>query len=234
MAKELSKEEYIKLFEMFCGDDSVRPWMNTPFKQNDHHIATDGHGMILLPCKYRELDFLALENPANIMSVVPTEKACDIRISVAKLEQALVPEMIEEEAWIGKDVECKECDGEGCVDWEYKHYTDSFKCPECFGDGLEEKRRKEKTGKQVPNPRKGFRVFGGIGFYDKQLRRLIDASKIIGEETIVRTFGTEDGPNAFEVGEFKILVMPFKIQAWQLTETTEIKNEDIEPNIVSA
>lgn len=228
MARELSKEEYLKLFEMFCGKDPIhtREVFLQPFKQFGHYIATDYHSAIILPCDKTQIDFIEQEKP-NVFSILSKTKCLETTISVSKLEQALVPEMIDEEITTGKYVTCDECGERGLVGWEYKSHTKEFECPECDGSGYSEEPKTHKTGKQIPNPRRIFRAFGDVGFYDKELRRLVEACKFMGEETIVRVAGGEKSANEFKVGDFTIVVMPCMISAWDLTEVTEIKDSDI-------
>jgi len=237
MAKELSKDEYIKLFEMFCAPtdgDSEEVLMQHPFKQKGYYVATHTSSLIILPCDKEELDFKEQDKP-HVFGVLSKLHTCDdMAIDVNKFEQALVAEIIDEEVWTGKDVDCDTCCGEGEVEWEFENYTKDFDCPACDGDGRSERRHKVATGKQIPNPWKMFLAFGEVGFYDKQLRRLIEACRIIGAETITRVAGTFQTGNKFQVGDFSIVVMPCVVSTWDMTEVTEIKNEDITPNVVNA
>lgn len=208
--------DYKKLFNLFVSKDELRPDLCHPFEQNGRYYATDAHALVFIDATGIELGYPKQEKP-NMITHIPKEATWNVEINVAALERNLISEMIDEEIEVGEDVECKECEGEGEVEWEFngKHrtYHKENTCPLCDGDGLERKSFMKKTGRQVPNPLTKHKMFG-VGFLHGQLQRLIDASKIMGVETITKTFGQKSNGNMFTVGNATVLIMPALIEDW--------------------
>lgn len=206
--------DYEKLFKLFVSKDELRPDLDHPFEQNGKYYATDAHALVFVDARLVNLPYPKQEKP-EVWKVVPNKETCNIEIKVSELEKNLISEMIDEEIEYGKDIECKECKGEGEVEWEYdgllRTYENEFTCPACDGDGLESKTYFKKTGKKIPNPLTKHKMFE-VGFLHGQLQRLIDASKIIGVENITKIFGEKSNANVFQVGNVTVLVMPAMIE----------------------
>jgi len=188
--------DYKKLFQMFCGTDEMRPSMHTPFKQNGMYFATDAHSMIFLPIEKAELN-LRDEEKIKATAVIPKETNCNIEINIADIERQLIPEMIDD------FYECSTCDGEGEQECDLGH---THECSRCGGDG----NLKKNNGIKIPNESTKFIMFE-TGFTYKQLKRFVDAVKMIGVEKITKTFGTIKAGNLFQVGDFGIIIMPYNL-----------------------
>lgn len=197
--------DYEKLFNLFVGKDDVRPELNQPFKKGGKYCATDAHSLIFISEEKANLNFPEQDKP-SIETVIPKEDTCYIEIKVSEIESQLIPDMIDEEIE-GEEIECDECEGEGEVEWSFGIYDRMDDCPACGGSGTIQESRTKKTGNKIPNELKGFEMLG-VGFRYKELRRLLDAAKIIEAETIIKTNGEINTANLFTVGDFKILVMP--------------------------
>lgn len=124
------------LLDMFVCHDGIRMNIHEPFRQDDRICATDGRMMIRIDEKLCENGYT--ETPSglkapNTNSVVPKPNMCET-IPAWKLNRALANAPEE------RDRRCPECNGEGCVEYEYrdrhgkKHTTDGD-CPECEGTG---------------------------------------------------------------------------------------------------
>lgn len=206
---------YEELFKLFCYDSMERPELCKPLKQKGFYAATDLHSVIYLPEDKVVLNFDEIEKPNVMVRVLSENKTQSTEINVAKLEELLVPDLIEEMLLVQEAEKCEECNGSGEVEWSYdagassNHKTFERKddCPICRGTGESLPDRWVKTGKKIPDATKQFKMFG-VGFTDKQLRRLITASKMIGAETITKTGGDTQTANIFKVNDFTILVMP--------------------------
>lgn len=77
-------------------------------------------------------------------------------------------------------------------------------CPECDGEG--NKNEETFTGKKVEDEEAVFRL-DGISYVYPQLKRLIEASKYLGVEDIIKVSGSTHKATYFRAGESDILVM---------------------------
>ena len=212
--------DYEKVFRLFSQKDGLRQEMNNPFKQNGKYFATDAYSMIFMPIEKAELNFVAQSKP-DATAIIPRESNCNIEIKVADIERQLIPDMIDETIEEEIMKKCTECDGDKVVECDLGH---DHECVECDGTGETEDVISKPTGKKIPNPSKLFKTLGTgeTGFQYCQLRRLIDACKMMGVETITKTFGTPRKGNVFQCGETIIIVMPALIDELQPDVTTII------------
>lgn len=210
-APQPTKEAYEKVFNLFiAGDDDLRPDLCRPFKQDGFYYATDAYSLIFLPVQGTDLPFQEQYKPCPA-KIIPKEPNCNIEINVADLERQLLPDMIDEME------DCTECEGKGERDCDMGHTHD---CPNCDGTG----EKKTSTDKKIEDPTKMF-VLDGIGFQYWQLRRLIDACKLLGVETITKTNGDGLNVNLFKCGAAGVLVMPCHVD--------ESGEEDVKPVIIN-
>lgn len=205
---------YQEIFNLFCEKEpTIRVDLLVPHIASGNYVATDRVSMIYCPTKNIQLDFIKVETEKaeKYDKIFSTESNCHIKIKVSELESGLIPSMIDEFKVVGKDVDCDECGGQGEVDWEYsarhRTYTENFDCPVCDGFGLSAREKTVPTGNKIPDEKKMFHLLGSY-FYYKQLIRLVNACKMIGVQEITKIYGGEIKQNIFQVGEFKIVVMP--------------------------
>ena len=209
--------DYEKLFQLFVGDDELRPEMMKPYQQAGKYFATDATAMVFIPTNKVSLRFGEQDKPQSD-KVIPREKTMSVVISISEIESKLTPEMIDEEIDKIKKSDCAECDGDGQVEYEYsgnkRTYTIKEDCPECGGAGELEIEYTEKTGKKIPNPCKQF-FMHDVGYMYYQLERLIKAAKIVGADTITKTFGTRTNASVFDLGnDITVLIMPTMIDEY--------------------
>ena len=201
---------YSKAFQLFIGSDVLRPDILTPFKQCDKYFATDAMAMIILPINEAELNYPERERP-KCDAIIPKEETMNIEMRVSELEEKLIPEMIEEFTEEEKETDCAECRGDGEVEFEYDTLKETFyyktDCPGCEGSGTIKHTEEKPTGKTISNPSQKYKMMG-TGFHYWQLKRLVDACKIMEVETIVKTYGTERNVNLFKCGKATIMIMP--------------------------
>ncbi len=217
-----TKIDYKALFQMFVSDDEDHPVICRPFKRNGAYYATDLCSMIILPVEKAELDIPEYPDSVSAEKIIPKERTCEISISIADLERQLIPDWIDETVRIGKDIECEDCNGDGHVEWEYSanggrtHYMKED-CPVCSGCGYSEESHTKPTGRKITDPTKRFKMLDAY-FLDKQIRRFVEACKVIGAETATKTSGTSVSANIFQVDDFKIVVMPCSVDEYDNTE----------------
>lgn len=237
----ISTEKIKEIFSLFVGHDEIRPSFNQPFKQGLNYVATDAHSLIFLPiskCEEVSLDLgYASQDKPDVSKVVPNpsnplkiHEGNVVEINLAELEAQLIPnyedEMKEEEKV------CDDCDGTGLVYFVYNsrkgvtHKTQED-CPVCGGVG---KTTKEvPTGGKVPIMTSQFKMLG-VGFQYRQLKRLLDASKIAGCSVITSLSQNPKGSNLFQVREFTILVMPCLLEEPGYMEEPVYKEIKIKTN----
>jgi hypothetical protein len=214
-----TKIDYKKIFELFVSQDGLDELITHPFKQKEMQYATDRHSLIRLPVEKVDLDFAEQDKP-NAGVVIPKETNCNIEIKIADIELQLIPDLIDETVEEKTEKKCTNSDcEEGVVECEYGHDHD---CPICNGNGTTVITVNVPTGKKIPVETKKFRLLG-VGFMYKQLRRFIDACKLMEVEIVRKTFGTINGANLFKCGDATILVMPALIDEDSEVEVTEIK-----------
>lgn len=208
---------YEKAFELFISTDQLRPIMHQPFKQGEMYFATDAMGLIYMPIKEAELNYKEQDKPTCI-SIIPKNADLQIELSIDEIEAKLIPELIDEMKVIEKEVECKECDGDGSIECDLGH---DHECTECDGTGEIEQEIKEPTGNKIANPDKPFMMFN-VAFAYWQLKRLIDTCKILGVEKIVKTNGNEKQGNVFALGNVNVMIMPLSIYGVEGKEVVTI------------
>lgn len=135
-----------EILEMYVG----RRYPN-PIKQREYVFATDGHILIKINESDIEGEYVSSDKPNAEYVLIETRNSKTLSIGfIDKLLSDV--EKVEDVKYIGEDVECKECNGEGTVLWEYMSYTKEFDCPVCNGTGYESYKKEVPTGKMIPAP----------------------------------------------------------------------------------
>jgi hypothetical protein len=216
----ITTEKIKEIFLLFVGTDEIRPKFNQPFKQDGKYIATDCNSLILLSENTGQdsgwsgdlLGFGAQTDPncSGVIQQVQQVQPEQIEINLADLEAQLIPDYEDEKR--DEETKCDDCEGSGSVDFVYnsrgisgKTYKNKEDCPVCGGGGKTSK--EVLTGNKVPIMTTQFKMLG-VGFMYRQLKRLLDASKLAGVTSITWLASNKKGPNLFQVGIFSIIVMP--------------------------
>lgn len=197
------KIDYEKIFWLFAGDNKYRPDMLQPFKRAGYYFSTDAYSMIIMQETLAELPFQKQERP-EAEKILPAEPMYEVEITVDDIDRQLVPDIIDEMEEEEKEVKCKDCGGDGSQECDLGH---DHECDVCSGDGSYTDTIEKPTGRKVADNNKNFRMLS-VGFKYKELRRLVDACKMMGVERIKKTNGTDRSGNFFVCGDVKILVMP--------------------------
>lgn len=207
--KTSTQVDYEKLLWMFAENkDSSRIALQQPFKQSGYYIATDAHSLIYFPIGELNLPFEEQSDP-DVFKVLPksTEFHEPIKVNIADLEAKLIPQVIDEVT--EEEKECNECEGDCVVDYEYSDKNGGYHslegdCPACDGAGVIE--TEKKTGNKVVDMSANYLIWD-VGFKYKQIKRLIDACKLLGFDTIDRVVTAEETANLFQRDGISIVVM---------------------------
>jgi len=141
-----------KILELYCGDNPLRKNLHQPFQQGDHVFASDGHTLIRVPASRVPVQYAIQDKPSNIAAnhFRPADIATPVTLKELTERIDEVPKIPEMED-IGECLPCSECDGDGQVVWEYRHWEKEFDCPECDGTGYSDEATFKETGKTVPD-----------------------------------------------------------------------------------
>ena len=204
-----------ELLSLFYEENDIRPILSAPYLKNGYVCATESHILIRIKAEtlngeYKEVDGLNLTLPKSNCNFIISLQ--DIKTTLANIPQ------IEEEKRFGGNVMCKECDGEGEVEWEYRdkrghYYYDYFECPACKGSGYEDEPRYVKTGKMIPYGLCPIRI-RRVTIKAEFIEILSKAMEIIGVDE-VRCIHQELGkPCIFRIDDnIEIVIMPFMAES---------------------
>lgn len=144
-------ENESKIFDMYVGCDKIRPVFNTPFAQGEYVYASDGHILIRVMRCATNGSYNHSDKPGCSILFIETRE--ELPITIQQLEKLISGvEKVEETKTVGEDIECKECEGFGVVEWEYEEWTKDFDCPACDGSGYSSESKKVPTGRMIPDP----------------------------------------------------------------------------------
>lgn len=211
---------YKKAFELFVGNDQLRPEMHQAFKQGGYYFATDAMGLIYMPIEDAELNYKEQDKPPCI-SIIPKNAEMKKELNINDIEAKLIPELIDEMKVIEKIIKCTECDGDGSIECELGH---CHECIDCDGKGEIEFQIEEPTGNKIARPDKPFMIFN-VAFAYWQLKRLIDTCKILGVEKITKVNGKGRGDNhVFSLGNVNVIISPISVYELSNNEDKGIIN----------
>lgn len=204
-------DSYKTVLEIFtCKDERRKDWLIKPFVIGDNVFSTDAHCMVWFDKNiiqtFAEYD---VYEPAKIGTVIPTEMNFEKVITIDEIKAGLSKCPTEDGFdWVGEDVNCKECDGEGTVIWEYNNHEKEWDCPECYGEGLSRKKRQVPNGKKyIPNYAliKLEQCFISANIFEMIVKacEALNATSL----TLVSQLGSCKG-NLFKIGDVSLLVMP--------------------------
>lgn len=188
-----------KLLALFYEPDYYREAMQTPFVSDGYVCATETHRLILFKPEICTGNYNSIKTP-HVKNILKPHNI-NITLTLEQLKKAIdrVPQ-VAEIVTISPAVECKDCDGEGFVYWEYEDlsriiHRKYLQCPICHGSGNSTKAVTKPTGRMVPSPE------GVIGIYEnrfrvEQLSKLCEAMDLLGLDK-VKYVASHNGPNTF-------------------------------------
>lgn len=209
MKYQFNEQDLLSLF--YDKENDMRPDMAAPYLKNGYVCATEGHIMIRIKAEtlngeYNEIDSLNIDLPADNCNFIIGLH--DIKTAIASIPQ------VEEKEKVGKDIECKECDGAGEVEWEYRDKSGRYHhkyldCPKCQGDGCISRVKYKKTGRMIPDgdcPIRIRRIVIKVEF----LEILGRAMEIIGVDKVRCVHQEPTQPCIFRVDDnIEIIIMPY-------------------------
>lgn len=212
-----------QVFECFCTEYDVRDFMKTPFFYDGHVYATDG--IIAVRAKIDDCDFKVQNNPeikypnvSHVFNDLHYTK-CNQKVyeSTAHLEQY---KTADEEIEVGQNVECKVCDGEGEVTWEFERYEKEDECPACFGTGLSEQTKMKKTG---------FKTYGSqiVHIHNAYVRlsyfaKIVKAAEKMEHELFITAYNQSNNPIFFRFGSAEAVLMPIMYDEYNEDEVIDL------------
>lgn len=192
-----------ELLNIFCNKSYSEPLRSYPFLNTRYNEvwSTDGHTLIRV-----NPEFLIGEYIKERLLMPNLEYPCEKTITIEALNKALEAcPLVDEEVVIQDAVECKECDGNGEVYWEY---TDNhlhtherlMDCPICDGTGEMEHEKTKKTGKKVAADDAIIEV-GSAYIFAKYLQTLKQAMDFLNIVSVKMVHNSPKGANEFVVND---------------------------------
>jgi hypothetical protein len=172
-----------KILDLYVESDCIEcalplVWdsFSKPFQQDGYLYATDRHIMI----RIRKNDCSSYPKMTDIdVSKLFPETGSEQILTLINLEKMLSEvEMVEEVIEKQTEVECEDCNGEGCVPWFFGGYEKEADCPVCFGTGTVSKTVAEKTGKMVLDRNSPLKILG-LFFLPNHIDIIVKTMKLL-------------------------------------------------------
>lgn len=196
-----------ELLQMFVSIDEHRVKFMKPWRERNQVFATETHILIRVNGYLTTADYPQY-NSDNTNKLFPTGTPNGI-LTALTLENAIsYAPLIDEMITVGEDVDCKECNGDGRVDWEYRHWTRAFECPVCDGSGYMSLSKSEPSGRKVIAPDAAVRI-GLLNFRVSLLQLLLEAMRFCDCVECTVTFGSSTAATLFNLNDdIDIIIMP--------------------------
>lgn len=188
-----------KLLALFYESDNYRVDFQAPFVSDGYVCASEAYRLILIKPEICTGNYNHIKT-RHVKKILKPHNI-DITLTLDQLKKAIdrIPQ-VAEIVTISPAIECKDCDGEGFVYWEYvdlariTHQRES-ECPICHGSGRSTKAVTKATGRMIPSPE------GIIGIYENKFRvehlsKLCEAMDLLELDT-VKYVASHNGPNTF-------------------------------------
>lgn len=193
---------------LYVSREDHNPKYRIPFLRHPYIYATNGHILIrvnenIVQTKY---DGSKL-NPESMFGL----SNCDHIITIDELKTLVSsPDigMMDETTTTGKNIVCKECNGDGVVEWEYGRWSEDFDCPACGGSGYEESEKEVPTGNKIPDPCHPINLHN-THFRFMYIQMLIKTMQSLGLSEIRLVRQEPDKGNLFVINEdIQVIIMP--------------------------
>lgn len=203
MKNKLNQKQIAEVLLMFCDPAHQKDYAQIPHFQDGFVWATDGHGMAWINAHHVKNEGLnEIQKPVfnDVLPHYTGQKP--ITIKVQKMIDFLKRNCLLIDELKDVKVDCTDCKKAQIVFCNMGHAHD---CPDCDGTG--KVMVEEPTGQQVRDPDAVF--FDGFGLFSyRQMMRILQAAQVLGLEEIQQKQGAPHDPYAYEMGEFKALMMP--------------------------
>lgn len=208
------------LLGLFTRNDDLRPAMMFPSIENGIVYATDAYVAISIPEDELSLKYIKQEEYPNVhrlISDIENKKLSSIKVSVEELAKELAKCRVEADKI---EIKCKECNGDGIVQWEYDdkigttHY-ENYDCPACEGKGHNEKESPfPRISLLQQEDRDGNLLkikIGDLYYHPFQLYRLFMVAAMNGYKDIDIHYNKDNyGSTISYFGNVKVLVMAMR------------------------
>lgn len=202
-----SKTKLQKVFDLFTSNDPLKPVFHKPFVHQGLLCATDSHSMIY--CDESLGDF-EVEVPLacpDIRGVIPEVNCNRLLITSREALAPLKTRPVFTTNGVPEFIECRHCNGEGQVDWEFDHYTKEGDCPYCQGQGETENNLFQKiaTGEFEYE---GVVLVSGCIFKASLFARLFSVQSEFGTDIRMLSHNGIQKGTLFFVDPVHVLIMP--------------------------
>ncbi|MCM8906789.1 hypothetical protein [Tenacibaculum finnmarkense] len=203
-----------EILKSFCGNDELRPLLNSPFKIDNKAYSTNGFILASIDLDDIYTDDEVAVSKKNLSSLTGFKENQLLALSVSALKNlfASAPTQLCYEV-SSKDTECSECMGLGEVEWTYQGHEQTFDCPVCDGIGqLSIKNSSIIFGKTEIKEDLTV-IIGNSKFFVKNLQRLIVVAEKLNESCIVMVYQNQSNKGSlFRIKYFDILVYPCSVE----------------------
>jgi Zn finger protein HypA/HybF involved in hydrogenase expression len=221
---------YSEVLQMFVTKDNRSPdneWRLQPFVIDNRLFSTNNHVVVWINGQ-NKIDAslykgVEADKSEKVLSIISVDLNLEKHIPISAIQQALdkVPQEAEMK-WVGKDITCTECKGEGEVEWEYKTHTKDFECPKCHGEGLSAKAKQVPTGRTMPEKYSKVKI-GNCYISGVILMELVNCADVLDKQIVTLVHQTEaKKPTIFLIDEVHFLVMPMLKDEYDFYEVVEI------------
>jgi len=205
------------LLNMFTCADKLRPALAVPNLKDGIVYASDGHVLIAIPEDELSLQYPTNEKYPKAENLLNKNVACctkKTKVCISDIAKELVKARIEVDIDF---INCKDCDGEGVVEWEYRsksgcNHTREEECPVCQGEGGSDKEHPfARVNLSMVDENDGFRCgihVGDLYFHPFHLYRLFMVA-LIHRVDVVEILSNPDeyGAAIVNIGKIKVLTM---------------------------
>lgn len=192
--------KYNELLKVFTSEDEVRIWMNDPFREDQHAIATDAYSMAIVPFEKTEdvKDKGDFHPTYPVISVVPYPSPKGLFLSVDDLVKELAKYEKEQDT-----KECDRCGGEGYDDERHDDNGLFCACEHCDGTG-------EVLIDSYSHSSIKFLKLGNSQFSLWNLEKLAKAAEIMGIKGRIEVTHQNlmKHPTTFQIEDVTIVLMP--------------------------
>lgn len=204
---------YNEILNLFIDKGHCNDFRNEVFLIGDKVFATDSVALIAMSKDNINTDGVFCPQKNVLGSIYPMKKEFEQVIPFSQLSEMmkLVP-IIDEVIEKDETTKCNECDGSGEVTYLYvsksgKEYTSEYECPVCNGYGVVGETIKTLTGRKMTDPHKTCNIKGSV-FYIKQISRLYEVMKLLGNKDLILCSATPYKAHLFSIEDVEIIVMP--------------------------
>lgn len=212
MNKDEKYKLYQELLDEFSGSDDLRPVLMKPFSDGVDVCASDCHWMLRI--KPEATGLKDVPNGLKRINVKYLPKPLILHLDDV-VKALLACKMVDETEEIKPAVECKECEGDGTVEWEFhdSHYNCYNKyddCPICRGTGYLKEAVVRKTGRKVPRYASEAIRINNVNFDSWRLFYLVEYCTKLGVDDVVVTALSKDNAMAIQLNDdIEFILMPF-------------------------